>query len=94
MMSGLPRRGTAGSPPYYPSGGGRDPERQRRSAGGWFLRGAGATRTGMVKGGRMAHVARRDAAWIARRGGTPALPQLVRLVFGVVCTRPDDGGIR
>ena len=83
MPAGLPRRGTAGSPPYYPSGGGRDPERQRRSAGGWVLRGAGATRTGMEKATvwRMSPDESRRGLRVG--GGPPALPQLVRLVLGV-----------
>lgn len=53
-----------------------------RQEAGIARHGGDAHREG--KSARMAHVARRGAAWIARRGGTPVLPQLVRLVLCAV----------
>ena len=75
-----PRRRTKKAGDATPSG------RGVRQEAGIARRGGDAHGDG--KSARMAHVARRGAAWIARRGGTPALPQLVRLVFCVVCARP------
>ena len=40
------------------------------------------------KGDRMAHVARRGAAWIARRWGYPRVAAVGAVGFCVVCTRP------